>query len=82
VQSRKEVDAMMDQSRLDAFKRMTGLFSIEEAARVLGVSPWTLRAHKKRGGLKTVNVGRRVLVSLETIDLISREGLPSLRIRK
>jgi excisionase family DNA binding protein len=72
----------MGESRLEEYKRLTSLLSIEEAARILGVSPWTLRAHKKRGALKTVRVGRRVLVSLETIDLISREGLPSLRARK
>jgi excisionase family DNA binding protein len=68
----------MDHSRLDEIKRLTGLFSIEEAAHILGVSAWTLRSHKKRGTLETVKVGRRVLVSLETIHLISREGLPSL----
>ena len=54
------------------------LYSLEEAAQALGVSPWTLRAHRKNGSLEIVNAGRRVLVSSTTIDRISREGLPSL----
>jgi excisionase family DNA binding protein len=54
------------------------LYSIEEAAQALGVSPWTLRAHRKNGSLEIVNAGRRVLVSSATIDRVSREGLPSL----
>ena len=58
------------------------LYSLDEAAEALGVSPWTLRAHKKKGSLRTINAGRRVLVSAETIDLISRHGLPSLAHKK
>ena len=66
---------MEDQSKRRETKR---LYSLDEAAEALGLSPWTLRAHKKKGSLRTVSAGRRVLVSSETIDLISREGLPSL----
>jgi excisionase family DNA binding protein len=67
---------MKDQASLKNSKR---LYSLDEAAEALGLSPWTLRAHKKKGSLPTVSAGRRVLVSSETIDLISRQGLPSLR---
>jgi hypothetical protein len=54
------------------------LYSFEEAAQALSVSPWTLRAHRRNGSLKVIHAGRRVLVNSETIDRISREGLPSL----
>ena len=56
----------------------TRLFSISEAAHQLGVNPWTLRAHAKRGALKTTRIGRRMLVSARELARVEREGLPSL----
>jgi excisionase family DNA binding protein len=57
------------------------LLSIEEAARNLSVSPWTLRAHVKLGRIAIVRCGRRVLISRAEVERIAREGLPSLRPR-
>jgi excisionase family DNA binding protein len=57
---------------------MTELFSIEEAAKTLSLSPWTLRAHLKRGAIKPVRFGRRVLISRAEVERLAAEGLPSL----
>ncbi len=54
------------------------LYSLEAAARKLGVSVWTLRAHAKRCSLRTTKVGRRVLVCSTEIERISISGLPTL----
>jgi excisionase family DNA binding protein len=56
----------------------TELFSLEVAARKLGISVWTLRAHAKRRTLRTIRVGRRVLVSSTEIERVAITGLPSL----
>jgi excisionase family DNA binding protein len=49
------------------------LLSIEESARNLSVSPWTLRAHIKRGEIAVVRCGRRVLISRAEVARIARE---------
>ena len=54
------------------------LYSLEDAARQLGVSVWTLRSHQKKGSLRTTRVGRRVLVSALELERISVAGLPTL----
>jgi excisionase family DNA binding protein len=41
---------------------MRALKSVEEAAGLLGISPWTVRSYIKTGKLKPVRLGRRVLV--------------------
>jgi hypothetical protein len=56
------------------------LYSLEDAARQLGISVWTLRSHGRKGGaLRTTRVGRRVLVSAGELDRIEASGLPSLK---
>jgi hypothetical protein len=55
------------------------LFSVEDAARVLGgISPWTLRKHIAIGNVKVTRIGRRVFLDTEEVERIRREGLPSL----
>ena len=55
------------------------LYSIEDAARVLGkISSWTVRKHLKRGTLLGVRIGRRVFVSAKEIKRVQISGLPSL----
>lgn len=63
-------------------KNMTDLelLSIEESARNLSVSPWTLRAHVRRGEIAVVRCGRRVLISRGEVSRIAREGLPTLSV--
>jgi excisionase family DNA binding protein len=41
---------------------MQPLKSVEEAAELLGISPWTVRSYIRDGKLKPVRIGRRVLV--------------------
>lgn len=55
------------------------LYTLTRAAEALGgISVWTLRGHIKRGTLQVVHIGKRVLLSRDTVDQIAREGLPSL----
>jgi excisionase family DNA binding protein len=55
------------------------LYSLDDAARQLGISVWTLRAHAKKGGaLRITRLGRRVLVSASELARIEASGLPSL----
>jgi excisionase family DNA binding protein len=57
---------------------MTDLMAIQEVAKVLSISPWTVRAHLRRGNIRPVRCGRRVLVHREEVDRVSRQGLPTL----
>ena len=41
---------------------MEPLLSIAKAANLLGLSPWTVRLHIKRGLLRHLKLGRRVLI--------------------
>jgi hypothetical protein len=57
------------------------LFSVDDAARVLGgTSPWTLRKHIAIGNVKVTRIGRRVFLDADEVDRIRRDGLPSLAI--
>ena len=42
-------------------------FSIDEAARSLSVSPWTIRLWIRNGKLASTRLGRRVCVTPETL---------------
>jgi excisionase family DNA binding protein len=57
---------------------MNDLFSIAEAAQKLAISAWTIRAHLKRGAIKPVRVGRRVLIPRKELERLAIDGLPSL----
>jgi excisionase family DNA binding protein len=46
---------------------MTQLYSIEQAARLLAISPFTVRDLIRKGKLCPVRVGRRVLLDEETL---------------
>jgi excisionase family DNA binding protein len=52
--------------------------SMESGAEQLGVSVFTLWAHKKRGTLRTIKIGRRVLIPEDELQRIAAAGLPSL----
>jgi excisionase family DNA binding protein len=41
---------------------MSPLLDLKEAARLLSISPWTVRAYVKAGKLNPVRIGRRVLL--------------------
>ncbi len=54
------------------------LMPLPEAARRLGISVWTLRAHQKQGTLQVRRIGRRVMLPCDELLRVAREGLPSL----
>jgi excisionase family DNA binding protein len=41
---------------------MVALLDLKSAARLLGISHWTVRAFLKKGVLRPVRIGRRVLI--------------------
>jgi excisionase family DNA binding protein len=47
------------------------LVSIEDAAKALSLSPWTLRAWATQGRLETVKLGRRRLVKKSELDRLA-----------
>jgi excisionase family DNA binding protein len=44
------------------------LRNVEEAAGLLGISKWTIRAYIKAGKLKPVRIGRRVLLAEDELQ--------------
>lgn len=48
---------------------------LEEAGKMLGVSPATVRLYVRRGKIHAVRFGRRVLVPMESIRKVLREGV-------
>lgn len=44
------------------------LYSVDEAATYLGISPWTVREMIWRGDLACIRLGRRVLLDLQDLD--------------
>lgn len=51
------------------------LESVESAAKLLSLSPWTIRAYIRQGRIKPVRVGRRVLMSHAELRRIVAEGV-------
>ena len=55
------------------------LYDLQDAAKMLGgISVWTLRKHLELGNLRVTRIGRRVFLSDEEVQRISRQGLPAL----
>jgi excisionase family DNA binding protein len=50
---------------------------IERAAELLGLSSATIRKYVRLRKLHAVRFGRRVLIPIETVERVLREGLPS-----
>jgi len=48
---------------------------VNEAAKMLGVSPFTIRNYAASGRLRAVRVGRRVLVPMEVLERVVEEGV-------
>jgi len=47
---------------------MRELKSVEEAAGLLGISVWTVRAYVRDGRLRPVRIGRRVLLAEDELE--------------
>jgi hypothetical protein len=54
------------------------LWPLEEASKILGCSPWTLRRHKSRGTLNVIRIGRRIYLNDAELERVTKNGLPSL----
>jgi hypothetical protein len=50
------------------------LLKIEDAARILGRTHWTLRHDVKRGRLKCVRIGQRIMIEPSEIRRLIAEG--------
>lgn len=53
---------------------MTPLLSIEESAKILNVSAWTIRKWLTQGKLNHVKLGRRVLIEPSTLNKLIENG--------
>ena len=53
------------------------VLDIREAASVLSLSPWTIRRYITDGKLKTVRLGRRVLIEPSELQRLVEEGRES-----
>ena len=55
---------------------MEPLLTIEKAAELLGISPWTVRAYIRDRKLMAVHIGRRVLIEQSELRrLLNRHAL-------
>jgi excisionase family DNA binding protein len=57
---------------------MKPLMSVEEAAGLLGISPWTVRSYIHNGKLRPVRLGRRVLLEEAELERLITDchGVP------
>ena len=53
---------------------MKGLMSVVEAAGLLGISQWTVRAYIREGKLRPVRLGRRVLLTEDELERLVTEN--------
>jgi excisionase family DNA binding protein len=72
--TRPPVDTMVMERKPDV-----RAVSIERAAELVGLSKFTIYKYASEGRLHSVRAGRRVLIPMETIERLLREGLPSRR---
>ena len=50
------------------------LENIESAAKALSLSPWTVRAYIREGKIRSVRIGRRVLIEASEIRRLIEES--------
>ena len=51
--------------------------SIPEAARLLGLSPHTIRAYIREDKIQVVRFGRRIAINMSEIKRLASEGIPA-----
>jgi excisionase family DNA binding protein len=52
-------------------------FDVSTAAKMTGLSEHTLRQYVRKGWLKVTRCGRRVLIPVDSLEKLVREGAPS-----
>ncbi len=50
------------------------LESVESAAKVLSLSPWTIRAYIREGKIRPIRIGRRVLIEPTEVRRLIEQG--------
>ena len=50
---------------------------VREAARLLSLSPFTVRSYIRKGHIRAVKLGARVIVPLAEVQRLAREGIPN-----
>jgi excisionase family DNA binding protein len=55
---------------------MSPLLNIDTAARLLGISPWTVRDYVATRKLRPVRIGRRVLLEEQELERFVRANKP------
>jgi excisionase family DNA binding protein len=55
--------------------RLSRLMPLEEVAKALGVSVYSVRRLVSRGALKSVRIGVRVMVSTDEVVRVQKEGV-------
>ena len=53
---------------------MEGLLDVESAAALLSISPWTVRKYLSTNKLRSVRIGRRVLIEPSEVRRLIDEG--------
>lgn len=48
---------------------------VNEAGKLLGLSPWTIRRYIAEGQIRSVRIGRRVLVPMDVLEKVMLEGV-------
>jgi excisionase family DNA binding protein len=60
---------------------MKALKNVEEAARLLGISRWTVRSYIREGKLKPVRLGRRVLLAEDELERLVSESQEPIKVQ-
>jgi excisionase family DNA binding protein len=50
------------------------LVGVPDAAEAIGLSPWTIRQYVRRGKIRAVRIGRRVLIEPSELQRLIDEG--------
>ena len=61
-------------NKLKEKEKVPKLVTIQEAAAVLTLSPWTIRNWIAKGTVSHIRLGRRIAVPLSEVERLVREG--------
>jgi excisionase family DNA binding protein len=50
------------------------LVGVPKAAEAIGLSPWTIRQYVRRGKIRAIRIGRRVLIEPSELQRLIDEG--------
>jgi len=70
----RAVDDLEADRRTPLRPEATGALSANEAARLLGISPRTLRRHASLGHIRPIRIGRRITYTRQAVEAFQREA--------